>query len=70
MNKQRRMNGSSTMGGKKAARSPHSSSEHPIEELRMGTGGECVRQDNAKERHGVIEISIKEVISGVIAEVL
>jgi len=29
-----------------------------------------VRQDNAQERHGVIEISIKEVISGVIAEVL
>lgn len=36
----------------------------------MGTSGVCVRQDNAEERHGVIEISIKEVISGVIAEVL
>ena len=36
----------------------------------MGTGGVCERQDNAPERYGVIEISIKEVISGVIAEVL
>lgn len=35
----------------------------------MGTGV-CERQDNAPERYGVIEISIKEVISGVIAEVL
>lgn len=41
-----------------------------IEQLRMGTGGVCARQDNTQEWHSVIEISIKEVISGVIAEVL
>lgn len=29
-----------------------------------------MRQDNTQEWHSVIEISIKEVISGVIAEVL
>lgn len=37
-----------------------------IEQLRMGMGGVCARQDNTH----VIEISIREVISGVIAEVL
>lgn len=42
----------------------------PIEQLRMGTGGVCVRQDNTQEWQSVIEISINEVISGVIAEVL
>lgn len=36
----------------------------------MGTGGVCARQDNTQEWRSVIEISIKEVISGVIAEVL
>lgn len=36
-----------------------------IEQLRMGMGGVCVRrQDNTQEWHSVIEISIKEVISG------
>lgn len=41
-----------------------------IEQLRMGMGGVCARQDNTQEWRHVIEISIKEVISGVIAEVL
>lgn len=41
-----------------------------IEQLRMGLGGVCARQDNTQEWRHVIEISIKEVISGVIAEVL
>lgn len=41
-----------------------------IEQLRMGMGGVCARQDNTQEWRRVIEISIKEVISGVIAEVL
>lgn len=41
-----------------------------MEQLRMGMGGVCARQDNTQERRHVIEISIKEVISGVIAEVL
>lgn len=36
----------------------------------MGMGGVCARQDNTQEWRSVIEISIKEVISGVIAEVL
>lgn len=35
----------------------------------MGAGGACARQDNTQEWRSVIEISIKEVISGVIAEV-
>lgn len=41
-----------------------------IEQLRMGMGGVCARQDNTPEWHSVIEISIKEVTSGVIVEVL
>lgn len=36
----------------------------------MAMGGVCARQDNTQEWRRVIEISIKEVISGVIAEVL
>lgn len=38
--------------------------------VRMGMGGVCARQDNTPEWRHVIEISIKEVIPGVIAEVL
>lgn len=44
--------------------------EASIERLRMGMGGACARQDNTQELRSVIEISIKEVISGVIAAVL
>lgn len=50
-------------------RSPHPP-QASIEQLRTGTREECARQDNTKEWRSVIEISIKGVISGVIAEVL
>lgn len=43
---------------------------HGHEQLRVGMGGVCARQDNRREWRRVIEISIKEVVSGVIAEVL